>query len=104
MKHVSFIHSFIHPFIHSVLQSGFTELPLPVQGSLGTWVCPASHATQTLHTPERLLEDLELPVLLFHQAGHVRHPFLEHTQLVVLSLDQGHVPFQFYLLLLVKLS
>lgn len=99
MKHMSFIHSSIQLFDQDSLSS---PSPCKVPWALGCARPP--HATRTLHTPERLLEDLELPVLLFQQAGHVRHLSLEHTQLVVLLQDQGHVPLQFYLLLLVELS
>lgn len=73
-------------------------------GSLGTWVCLGSPhpLCRPCHPPERLLEDLQLLVLLLHQAGHLYHLVLEHAQLTALLLDQCHVPLQFYLLLFVQ--
>lgn len=54
------------------------------------------------HTPECLLESLQLPVFLLRQAGHLRHLRLEHPQLDALLLHQCHIPLQFHLLLFVK--
>ena len=73
-------------------------------GSLGTWVCLGSPhpLCRPSHPPECLLEDLQLLVLLLHQAGHLYHLVLEHAQLTALLLDQCHVPLQFYLLLFVQ--
>lgn len=102
MKHMSFIHSSTHSLNSLTITDG--ALPFSMPGSLGTWVClgPPHLLCRPSHPPESLLEDLQLLVLLIHQAGHLHHLVLEHAQLTALLLDQRHVPLQFYLLLLVQ--